>query len=238
MDAWPIDGGSFSSPASRSVCGRDRLRAAAPGIAEIRRSFRTSSSPGAAAYDVVAGLFLGGYYDDIAADCAATLDGVDSPAILEVGPGPGHLAERLLTLLPDGRWTGLDIDRAMLDTAERRLADAGLEARSTAVEGDVTALPFDDASFDLVVSSLSAHHWSDAAAGFREIRRVLRPGATALVFDVPEAWGHAETGSEGLGAASAAFDRHRAQPDARRGAVDADLAPGAPPARGRLTADA
>ena len=176
-------------------------------LIEIRRSFRTSSSPGAAAYDVVAGLLLGGYYDDIAADCAATLDGVDSPAILEVGPGPGHLAERLLSLLPDGRWTGLDIDRAMLDTAERRLADEGLEARSMAVEGDVTALPFDDESFDLVVSSLSAHHWSDAAAGFREIRRVLRPGAPALVFDVPEAWGHAETGFLGLGAASAVFDQ-------------------------------
>jgi ubiquinone/menaquinone biosynthesis C-methylase UbiE len=178
-----------------------------PWLAETRRSFRASSSPGAAAYDVVAGLLLGGYYDDIAADCAATLDGVDSPAILEVGPGPGQLAERLLTLLPDGHWTGLDIDRAMLDTAERRLADQGLEARSTAVEGDVTALPFDDASFDLVVSSLSAHHWPDAAAGFREIRRVLRPGASALVFDLPASWGQVETGSAGLDAAAAVFDR-------------------------------
>jgi ubiquinone/menaquinone biosynthesis C-methylase UbiE len=170
-----------------------------PRFAEIRRSIRTSSSPGAAAYDAVAGLLLGGYYDDIAADCAATLDGLDSPAILEVGPGPGHLAGRLLSLVPDGHWTGLDVDRAMLDAAERRLSDDGLEARSNAVEGDVTALPFDDASFDLVVSSLSAHHWSDAAAGFREMRRVLRPGATALVFDLPAAWGHVETGFDGIG---------------------------------------
>ena len=180
---------------------------ARPRFAGIRRSFRTSSSPGAAVYDVVAGLFLGGYYDDIAADCAAILDGVDSPAVLEVGPGPGHLAVRLLALLPDGHWTGLDIDRAMLDTAERRLVDEGFEARSTVVEGDVTVLPFDDASFDLVVSSLSAHHWPDAAVGFGEIRRVLRPGATALVFDLPETWGHVETGFDGIGAASAAFDR-------------------------------
>jgi ubiquinone/menaquinone biosynthesis C-methylase UbiE len=178
-----------------------------PRLAEVRRSFRTSSSPGAAVYDVAAGMLLGGYYDDIAADCAATLDGVDSPVILEVGPGPGHLAERLLTLLPDGHWTGLDIDRAMLDTAQRRLADEGLEARSTIVEGDVMVMPFDDASFDLVVSSLSAHHWPDAAAGFREIRRVLRPGASALVFDLPASWGHVETGFAGLDAASTVFDR-------------------------------
>ena len=178
-----------------------------PRLAEIRRSFRASSSPGAAAYDALAGLLLAGYYDDIAADCAATLDGVDSPAILEVGPGPGHLAERLLALLPAGHWTGLDIDRSMLDKAARRLADEGLGARSTAVEGDVAALPFNDASFDLVVSSLSAHHWPDAAAGFREIRRVLRPGASALVFDLPASWGHLETGSAGLDAAVAVFDR-------------------------------
>jgi ubiquinone/menaquinone biosynthesis C-methylase UbiE len=188
-----------------------RVAAAAvrPRMAEIRRSFRTSSSPGAAAYDVIAGLFLGGYYDDIAADCAATLDVVASPSVLEIGPGPGHLAVRLLALLPDGHWTGLDIDRAMLDAAERRLADEGLAARSTAVEGDVTVLPFDDAAFDLVVSSLSAHHWPDATAAFREIRRVLRSGAVALVFDLPETWGHVETGFGGLGAATAVFEAPR-----------------------------
>ena len=178
-----------------------------PRLAEIRRSFRTSSSPGAAAYDVLAGLFLGGYYDDIAADCAVTLAGVGAPSILEVGPGPGHLAGRLLALLPDARWTGLDIDPSMLTVAERRLADEGLQDRSHTVVGDVAAVPFESTSFDLVVSSLSAHHWPDAAAGFREIRRVLRPGAVALVFDVPDAWGHAETGFLGIRAASSAFDR-------------------------------
>lgn len=129
-----------------------------------------------------------------------------SPSILEVGPGPGHLAERMLALVPGARWTGLDVDPAMLEAAARRLARAGHEAAVTAVEGDVAAMPFPDAGFDLVVSSLSAHHWADAAAGFREIRRVLRPGATALVFDLPETWGHAETGSAGLAAAAEAFE--------------------------------
>ena len=188
------------------ACAGAVAYASRPRIAEIRRSFRTASSPGAAAYDVFAGIFLGGYYDDIAADCAATLEGVASPAVLEIGPGPGHLAVRLLALLPDGHWTGLDIDPAMIGTAERRLTEEGVTARSRAVEGDVTALPFDDAVFDLVVSSLSAHHWPNTAVGFREIRRVLRPGAVALVFDLPESWAHAETGFDGLAAAKAAFE--------------------------------
>ena len=116
------------------------------------------------------------------------------------------MAERLLGRLPSARWTGLDIDRSMLDAAERRLAAGGLGGRARAVEGDVARLPFEDASFDLVVSSLSAHHWPDAEAGFREIRRVLRPGGVGLVYDLPAAWGHAETGSNGIGGAWAAFD--------------------------------
>lgn len=69
-------------------------------------------------------------------------------------------------------------------------------------------MPFPDASFDLVVSSLSAHHWPDSAAGFAEIRRVLRPGGHALVYDLPAGWAHAETGSAGLAAASDVFGAH------------------------------
>jgi SAM-dependent methyltransferase len=81
-----------------------------------------------------------------------------------------------------------------------------LGGRASLVEGDVASMPFEADAFDLVVSSLSAHHWPDAEAGFREIGRVLRPGATALVFDLPESWGHAETGSAGIGAAGVAFE--------------------------------
>ena len=40
---------------------------------------------------------------------------------------------------------------------------------------DVADLPFDDRSVDLVVSTLSMHHWADPAAGLRETVRVLRP---------------------------------------------------------------
>jgi hypothetical protein len=75
--------------------------------------------------------------------------------------------------------------------------------------GAVVLLPhgFDEhpqARYPLVVFH---GHFPYTASGFREIRRVLRPGATALVFDLPETWGHVETGSAGIGAASEAFDR-------------------------------
>lgn len=190
---------------SVALAGAAALVLARPALDRMLRSFRTSSSPGAGFYDVVATLFMGGYYDDIAADGAAALAETGTPAILEIGPGPGHLAERILSLVPGAHWTGLDVDPAMLEATRARLARAELGDRATLVEGNVAALPFGDASFDLVLSSLSTHHWGDAQAGFREIRRVLRPGGTGLVYDLPAAWGLVETGSSGIDAARAVF---------------------------------
>jgi ubiquinone/menaquinone biosynthesis C-methylase UbiE len=51
----------------------------------------------------------------------------------------------------------------------------------------VAALPFASESFDLVVSSLSAHHWEDPDAGAAEIARVLRPGGRLLIYDFKDA---------------------------------------------------
>jgi SAM-dependent methyltransferase len=50
----------------------------------------------------------------------------------------------------------------------------------------VAALPFGEASFDVVVSTLSAHHWPDPAGGLAEIHWVLRPGAVAWIYDLAD----------------------------------------------------
>jgi ubiquinone/menaquinone biosynthesis C-methylase UbiE len=181
---------------------------AQPSIRRAAKTIHTSSAPSIGAYELAAGRFLGGYYRDVARDCAKALAGITEPSILEIGPGPGHLAERLLDLLPDAHWMGLDVDPAMLDATERRLARAGTRVRATLVEADVAQMPFPDDSFDLVVSSLSAHHWADAERGFAEVRRVLRPCGRALVYDLPAGWAHAGSGFAGLAAADAAFGAH------------------------------
>jgi SAM-dependent methyltransferase len=86
--------------------------------------------------------------------------------------------------------TGLDLDPAMIERA-RANADRpgngdpgnGDERRPSFLVGDVASLAFPDRSFDLVVSTLSMHHWADPTAGLAEIGRVLRPGARALIWD-------------------------------------------------------
>ncbi len=173
-------------------------------VREARRRIDTASSPSVRLYEVLAGRLLGGLYELMATEAAAAIGGLEQPRVLEVGPGPGHLAERLAARSVTVQMVGLDIDPAMLAVARVRAARAGLADRLELVEGDVAALPFPDGSFDLVVSSFSVHHWPDPAAGFREIGRVLRQDGTVLVYDLPDAWGRFETGAPGLEAAARA----------------------------------
>ena len=102
--------------------------------------------------------------------------------ILEVGSGPGHLAIRL-----GGEHgldvTGVDLDPAMVERARANAAESAQSATPVFVVGDAAALPFPDASFDVVVSTMSMHHWAKPEAGLAELRRVLRPGGRALVWD-------------------------------------------------------
>jgi ubiquinone/menaquinone biosynthesis C-methylase UbiE len=81
--------------------------------------------------------------------------------------------------------TGLDLDPAMIARARANndRPQNGDQRQPSFLVGDVAALAFPDASFDLVVSTLSMHHWADPTSGLAEIGRVLRPGASALIWD-------------------------------------------------------
>lgn len=122
----------------------------------------------------------------VTADVAAALDGRERAELLEVGPGSGSLAVWIARRLPGARLTGIDISASMVARANDRAARAGVAGRVRFDTGDATALPFPHASFDVVVSTSSVHHWADAPRGFAEIRRVLRPGGRALVYDLPD----------------------------------------------------
>lgn len=64
--------------------------------------------------------------------------------------------------------------------------------------GAAEAMPFPDGRFDLVVSTLSLHHWLDAKAGLAEMLRVLKPGGQAGIYDVPRWLSQLETRKPGL----------------------------------------
>jgi SAM-dependent methyltransferase len=164
--------------------------AAAAAVAVLRhgrRATRGHRVPGGilightGVYDTLSRLLLGPLYRRIAADVAAVAP--DGAQVLEVGCGPGHLSIRLAR--HGLEVTGLDLDPAMIARARVNADRPGNsdQPRPSFVVGDVAALAFPDRSFDLVVSTLSMHHWADPAAGLTEIGRVLRPGARALIWD-------------------------------------------------------
>jgi SAM-dependent methyltransferase len=135
----------------------------------------------AEAYDAHSRFLFGSLFRPIAADVATVVP--DGARVLEVGCGPGHLSIRL-ALQHRLNVTGVDLDPAMIGRARANADGVGPDdIRPTFLVGDVASLPFEDGSFDLVVSTLSMHHWADPEAGLAEIGRVLRPNARALIWD-------------------------------------------------------
>ena len=105
-------------------------------------------------------------------------------AILEVGCGSGALSLRLAAL-HGLAVTAVDVDPDEIRRAREKAARGEIAgaARPEFLVADVARMPFDDASFDLVVSTFSMHHWDDKVAGLAEVCRVLRPGSLALIWD-------------------------------------------------------
>ncbi|AGZ40480.1 class I SAM-dependent methyltransferase [Actinoplanes friuliensis] len=116
--------------------------------------------------------------DDIAA-----ADLAPGSRVLDVGTGPGRLPLAIAATFPDLRVDGVDLAPEMISLARRLAADTSV----TFTVGDVARLPFPDETFDLIVSSLSQHHWADVDGGIRDLHRVLRPGGRLWIYDVR--WG-------------------------------------------------
>ncbi len=95
--------------------------------------------------------------------------------VLDVATGAGHTA---LTFAPHvAHVTATDITPAMLGKTAELAAARGFSNVETRL-ADAEALPFDDASFDLVTCRLALHHFPHATQAIAEFARVLKPGGT------------------------------------------------------------
>lgn len=108
------------------------------------------------------------------------IDLPDCARILEVGSSTGAVARSLARLGNAGRVHGVEPSPVFLAKA-RELAD-GIDNLDFE-DGEGSALPFDDATFDLVVLHTLLCHVPEPEGVVREAHRVLRPGATLAVFD-------------------------------------------------------
>lgn len=114
-----------------------------------------------------------------AADIAQRAVALSPDTILEIAAGSGVVTRALAPRLAhDASYIVTDLNQPMLDyAASRQAADSRIKWR----QADALALPFEDAAFDLVCCQFGAMFFPDRTAGYREARRVLKPGGYFLL---------------------------------------------------------
>ena len=102
-------------------------------------------------------------------------------SVLEVAPGPGYFAIELAKL---GKYsiTGLDISETFIEIARKNARDAGVEVDFQ--HGNASSMPFEEATFDLIVCRAAFKNFTDPVGALREMRRVLKPSGQAVIIDL------------------------------------------------------
>ena len=104
--------------------------------------------------------------------------GVTPQRVLDIGCGTGALLRAMGQEFPGAELAGVDAAGGMIWTARQARIPATLAQASAA------ALPFSGQAFDLVMSTVSFHHWGDQRAGLAEVGRVLAPGGVFVLTDL------------------------------------------------------
>ena len=117
-------------------------------------------------------------FEQYAADIAQRAAALSPVAVLETAAGTGVVTRALAPRLSAGAsYVVTDLNQPMVDYAASRQPP---DPRTKWRQADALALPFEDATFDLVCCQFGAMFFPDRSAGYREARRVLKPGGHYL----------------------------------------------------------
>lgn len=112
---------------------------------------------------------------------AERLSAFPQACVLDMGCGAGHASFTAAQNVE--KVVAYDLSAQMLEVVAQAAKEKGLDNILTR-QGYAESLPFEDSTFDLVISRYSAHHWHDVGRALREVNRVLKPGGGVIVMDV------------------------------------------------------
>jgi len=101
--------------------------------------------------------------------------------VLEIAPGPGYFCMELARL-GNYKITGLDISKSFVEIARQNAAEAGLKIDFR--EGNASAMPFEDNTFDFTFCQAAFKNFSEPVKAIGEMYRVLRPGGASVISDL------------------------------------------------------
>jgi ubiquinone/menaquinone biosynthesis C-methylase UbiE len=135
---------------------------------------------GSRVYDAVMVRLTRRLYRRVIGDIAPVLS---QGKVLDAGTGPGTLAREIARRQPQLQVYGIDLSEDMIRLAREHAKREQLEERVHFAIGDVAHLPYPDHYFDLIVSTISMHHWYELEQPLRDLYRVLRPGGRLWIYD-------------------------------------------------------
>ncbi|MBL1179224.1 class I SAM-dependent methyltransferase [Pantanalinema sp. GBBB05] len=100
--------------------------------------------------------------------------------VLDIACGTGELERLILAEHPTQPMVGVDISEQMLEVARQKLQNYPNIKFELA---SASALPFDDVSFDTVISANSFHYFDDPNIALKEMKRVLKPNGNLIILD-------------------------------------------------------
>lgn len=123
-------------------------------------------------------------YDKFAKDVWMRIKPVENAQVLEIGPGPGWAGIRFVQKRPDVMLYGLEASPDMVRVASENAKEEGIGDNCEYFTGVAENMyELKDATYDLVISRDSLHHWIEPEQAFREIKRVLKPEGKLYIHD-------------------------------------------------------
>jgi ubiquinone/menaquinone biosynthesis C-methylase UbiE len=160
---------------------RRRLRGAS--FREIMKHWiKIERIPGVlvSSYEKATRMVIEAYYRQVAEEIVSNFQSGD---ILDLGTGPGYLPIEIVRRAPDIHIIGVDLSRKLIQVAQVNAAKAGLSHQLRFEVGNSARLPYDNASYDMVISTGMLHSLKNPVAVLKEIYRVLKIGGEAWIYD-------------------------------------------------------